>query len=222
MSTVHLDPLDIAILDARNQPFSVPEPLERGAGVLLLALASPVIAVSALTVAVLSRRSPFIAHLRVGRHGVPFWVLKLRTLWPTGEEAPAASGWVERVIADPDDGGKTSADPRITSTFAAFCRRHSIDELLQLWHVARGEMSLVGPRPLTDGEIARHYQEHTAELLSVKPGLTGLWQVHGRSAVRFPRRAQMDLQLVRTLSTRLYLKILARTIPAVLRGNGAW
>ena len=189
---------------------------------MLLALASPVIAVSALTVAALSRRSPFIAHLRVGRHGVPFWVLKLRTLWPSTEESGSESSWVVRVIADPEVDGKLAADPRITSRFAAFCRRHSIDELLQLWHVARGEMSLVGPRPLTRGEIVRYYRDHSAELLSVKPGLTGLWQVHGRSAIRFPRRAQMDLQLVRTLSLRLYLKILARTVPAVLRGRGAW
>jgi len=221
LSTLHLDPLDIAILEGRNPPFSIPEPLERGAGVLLLALASPVIAASAVTVAVLSRRSPFIAHLRVGRHGVPFWVLKLRTLWETDDRA-SVCGWVERVIADPAHDGKAENDPRVTSRFAFFCRRHSIDELLQLWHVVRGQMSLVGPRPLTRAEIVRHYGEHAAELLSVKPGLTGLWQVQGRSAIRFPQRAQMDLHLVRTLSPRLYLKILGRTIPAVVRGRGAW
>lgn len=222
MSTLHLEPLDIAILEERNPPFSAPEPVERCGALLLLALASPVIAVSALTLATLSRRSPFIAHLRVGRHGIPFWVLKLRTLWPAEQYAARRSGWIQRIISDPEDDDKTAGDPRITNRFAAFCRRHSIDELPQLWHVVRGQMSLVGPRPLTRGEIVRYYGVQAAELLSVKPGLTGLWQVHGRSAIRFPRRAQMDLQLVRTLSARLYLKILARTIPAVVRGAGAW
>ena len=83
-------------------------------------------------------------------------------------------------------------------------------------------MSLVGPRPLTRAEIDRYYADHAAELLSVKPGLTGLWQVCGRSEIRFPRRAALDLELVRSLTLRTYLKILMRTIPAILFGNGAW
>jgi len=131
-------------------------------------------------------------------------------------------GWVQYVNANPVKEAKLSSDPRINSRFARFCRRHSIDELPQLWHVVRGEMSLVGPRPLTRGEVDRYYQEHSAELLSVKPGLTGLWQVYGRSAIRFPRRAALDLELVRTLQPRLYINVLLRTIPAVIRGNGAW
>jgi lipopolysaccharide/colanic/teichoic acid biosynthesis glycosyltransferase len=83
-------------------------------------------------------------------------------------------------------------------------------------------MSLVGPRPLTQSEIDRYYSGDASELLSVKPGLTGLWQIYGRSAIRFPRRAVMDLELVRSLTARTYFKILARTIPAIIRGNGAW
>ena len=224
MSTLHLEPLDLAAIRGRERhaSFALPDAVERGAGLLLLALASPVIAASAVTAAALSRRSPFIAHLRVGRNGASFWVFKLRTLWPEGERVQRGSGWLERVVADPEEDGKIPHDPRITSRFAAFCRRHSIDELPQLWHVARGEMALVGPRPLTRGEVDRYYGVDAAELLSVKPGLTGLWQVYGRSAIRFPRRAQLDLRLVRTLTARLYLRILARTIPAVIRGSGAW
>ncbi|HEX5230400.1 MAG TPA: sugar transferase [Bryobacteraceae bacterium] len=188
---------------------------------MLLGLAAPAIVASAAVVAVLACRSPFIAHLRVARDGKPFWMLKLRTMWPPDRQASSGE-WIDRVIADPEADGKDARDPRVTSRFAAFCRRHSIDELPQLWHVARGEMSLVGPRPLTHAEIERYYADDAAELLSVKPGLTGLWQIGGRSAIRFPRRARLDLELIRTLTLKTYLKILARTIPAIIFGNGAW
>ena len=83
-------------------------------------------------------------------------------------------------------------------------------------------MSLVGPRPLTRSELARHYGPHAAELLSVKPGITGLWQVYGRSAIRFPQRSAMDLEMVRSLKLRMYLRILVRTLPAIVSGRGAW
>jgi len=224
VSTINLGPFGSPLLgDSRAATaFSPPESIERAAGVLLLAAASPAIAASAIAVAVLSGRSPLIAHLRVAREGKPFWMLKLRTMWPREREASDSHAWIERIAADPEEEAKDRSDPRVSSWFASFCRRHSIDELPQLWHVACGEMSLVGPRPLTRAEIDRYYSEDAAELLSVKPGLTGLWQIYGRSAVRFPRRAAMDLELVRSLTVRIYLKILARTIPAIIWGCGAW
>jgi exopolysaccharide production protein ExoY len=224
VSTINLGPFESPLLgeSSATRTFSLPETIERAAGFLLLAAATPVIAASSIAVAALSRRSPFIAHLRVGQDGKPFWMLKLRTMWPVRPESGNDRDWVERIVADPENGGKDASDPRISSSFAAFCRRHSIDELPQLWHVARGEMSLVGPRPLTRTEIKRYYGEDALELLSVKPGLTGLWQIYGRSAIRFPLRAAMDLALVRSLTAGTYLKILARTIPAIIFGNGAW
>ncbi len=188
----------------------------------MLVLAAPVIATSAAAVILLSGRSPFVAHLRVGRYGKPFWTLKLRSMWKSGQARAASAGWVEYIAAEPEDGSKDRNDPRVTSRFAAFCRRHSIDELPQLWHVACGEMSLVGPRPLTRSEIERHYGLHAAELLSVKPGVTGLWQVYGRSAIRFPQRSAMDLEMVRSLNAKMYLRILLRTVPAIIAGSGAW
>jgi len=195
--------------------------MEQAAGFILLGLAAPVIAASAVTVAALSRHTPLIAHLRVARDGKPFWMLKLRTMWRADQ--PAGRGtWIERIVADPEEEAKEACDPRISSRFAAFCRRHSIDELPQLWHVASGEMSLVGPRPLTRGEIERYYADNAAELLSVKPGLTGLWQICGRSSIPFPRRATLDLELIRSLTVKNYFNILARTIPAIIFGAGAW
>jgi len=200
--------------------FPLLEAIERAAGFLLLAAASPVILTSAVLITILSGRSPFVAHYRVGFLGKPFWTLKLRTMWRRSDPV-GTSNWIERVVAEPQDDEKLPADPRVTSRFAAFCRRHSIDELPQLWQVLRGEMSLVGPRPLTRSELVRHYGVYTAELVSVKPGITGLWQVYGRSAIRFPQRSAMDLALVRSLAPAMYFKILLRTLPEIIQGKNA-
>jgi len=227
LSTINLGPIESPLLQTRESTrIPILEVAERATGLLLLLAASPVLAFSALALAVFSRRSPLVAHLRVARDGAPFWMLKLRTMWDDDVPAPGA-GWIERVvieriIAEPVTDDKDALDSRVTSRFAAFCRRHSIDELPQLWHVVRGEMALVGPRPLTRTEIHRHFGAQAAELLSVKPGLTGLWQVGGRSAIRFPERRAMDLELVRSLKPRVYLTILARTLPALITGKGAW
>ncbi len=224
MSSINLRPIERAFIRetaVAPRPW-LAEAVERVTGLILFSAAIPVIATSAFAVAALSRRSPFVAHLRVGRHGRHFWVLKLRTMWNRLQPNRRERGWVEHIVADPGDDAKDPADPRVASRFAAFCRRHSIDEFPQLWHIARGEMSLVGPRPLTQSELDRHYGANSAELLSVKPGITGLWQVYGRSAIRFPERSAMDLELVRKLTPKLYLKILLRTLPALAFGKGAW
>lgn len=196
--------------------------VERAAGAAFLVVAGPVIAASAGIVSVLSRRSPFIAHQRVGEAGELLWMWKLRTMWTDRSPELRELGWVEYIVAEPPHGPKNPSDHRVTSRFARFIRRHSIDELPQLWHVARGEMSLVGPRPLTRTEVTRYYGARAAELLSVKPGITGIWQTRGRSAVKFPERAAMDLELVNSLTARTYFLILLRTLPALFHGRGAW
>ena len=201
---------------------SVLDTMERAAGAVFLLAAAPLIAASAGIVSMLSRRSPFIAHQRVGEGGELLWVWKLRTMWTREAPEPRERGWVEYIVAEPLRGRKSPSDRRVTSRFAKLMRRYSIDELPQLWHVARGEMSLVGPRPLTRTEVARYYGARAEELLSVKPGITGIWQTRGRSAVAFPERAAMDLELVNNLTLRNYFTILLRTLPAVFRGKGAW
>lgn len=117
---------------------------------------------------------------------------------------------------------KCADDPRITSRFAAFCRRHSLDELPQLLHVVRGEMSIIGPRPITAGELDEYYGSSAQEILSVRPGLTGLWQVRGRSRLSYARRRRLDSLLVRRGSLRLRLYILRRSIGSVFTGRDAW
>jgi exopolysaccharide production protein ExoY len=178
---------------------------------------------SAVTLSLFSRRSPLIAHRRVGWRGSALWMLKLRTMWDH-EDAGAGrrSGWIEYIDDDPGPRLKQADDPRVNNRFARFCRHHSIDELPQLWHVIRGEMSLVGPRPMTAGELRRHYQSDAAEILEVKPGIAGLWQVSGRNQLSYMERRQLDLKLVRQRSIRMYLEILARALPEVWSGQNAW
>jgi exopolysaccharide production protein ExoY len=207
---------------ATADQITLAEIAERSTGLFLLVLSSPLLIASVVIVWILSRRSPLVAHLRVGKDNRSFWMLKVRSMWESGISASGPAGWIEYVVADPSEDGKGPGDPRVTSRFAAFCRRHSIDELPQLWHVAHGQMSLVGPRPLTRSELARHYGSHASELVSVKPGLTGLWQVSGRSVIKFPQRAAMDLRLVRELKPKMYFTILLRTFLALVGGQGAW
>jgi len=143
-------------------------------------------------------------------------------MWAREKPAFEETGWVQRIERDPVADRKPRRDPRITSRFAQFCRQHSIDELPQFFHVMLGEMSLVGPRPLTRGELLEHYGARAREILTQKPGLTGYWQTRGRSRLSYAERAALDLQLVRELSAGVYFELLLRTIPEVLRGENAW
>src|SRR6185437_11555994 len=169
--------------------------------------------------AALSRRPPLVAHLRVGRFGRPFWMLKFRSMWNSGEPA---RGIIECLPEADVPEVKNGVDPRVTSRFAAFCRKHSMDELPQLWHVIRGEMSLVGPRPVTPAEWKRYYGDRSAEVLRLKPGLTGLWQTRGRNRLTYRQRRRLDLFLARHYCLLLYLRILGLTLARVFAGRDAW
>ena len=172
--------------------------------------------------AVLSGQSPLIAHRRLGLGGHPFWVLKFRTMWRPGPRPAASLTLVEYIVDETGPRQKGVQDDRITSRFARFCRRHSIDELPQLLHVVRGQMSLVGPRPVTASEWKLHYHPHAAGVLDVKPGLSGLWQIMGRSRLSYEERRDLDLALVRNRSLKLYFQILWWTLPQVWSGRDAW
>ena len=197
---------------------------ERIVSAVLLLVLSPLLLAGAAMVWLSSRRTPLIAHKRVGWHGSTLWMLKLRTMW-SRDLPPRCSGWIEHVD-DPDGPqAKQERDPRVTSGFARFCRRHSLDEIPQLWHVMRGEMSLVGPRPhavhakaanrlydeAVDGYFARH---------RVKPGITGWAQISGwrgetDTQEKIQRRVEHDLYYIENWSVLFDLFILAKT-PLVL------
>jgi exopolysaccharide production protein ExoY len=195
---------------------------ERLFSTLLLFALSPVWITSALIIAMCSRRAPFIAHRRVGWRGTTLWMLKLRTMWD--EETAPGRGWrlVEYIQDEDGPQQKQACDPRVQNAFAKFCRRHSIDEIPQLLHVMRGEMALIGPRPVTLGEIHRHYGEDAEELLQVKPGIAGLWQTSGRNRLTYEERKGLDLHFVRNRSVGMYAGIVLRTFPEVFSGSNTW
>jgi exopolysaccharide production protein ExoY len=196
--------------------------LERIAALCILVALAPFMLIVAISTAVLSRTSPLIAHRRLGLGGSPLWVLKFRTMWRRGSRPAGRFALVEYLVDESGPRDKGARDHRICSRFARFCRRHSIDELPQLLHVVRGEMSLVGPRPITDSEWRLHYRPHAAEVLDVKPGLSGLWQTKGRSRLTYEQRRDLDLALVRNRSLKLYFQILLWTLPEIWNGRNAW
>jgi exopolysaccharide production protein ExoY len=190
---------------------------------LLLAL-SPLLLGAAIWIFILSGRSPWIAHRRVGRYGTALWVPKLRTMWDRRERpAPVSRFFFIEYIDDENGPGlKGPEDDRVGSRFARFCRRHSLDELPQLVLVLNGRMSLVGPRPVTPAELALIYGPDAEMILIAKPGLSGLWQVSGRNRLTPSERRKLDLQSIHNRSWRLYLTILLRTVPEVLSGRNTW
>lgn len=195
---------------------------ERIVAFMLLVALLPFLLLAGLTVVVLSRRSPLVSHRRVGRHGRELWVLKLRTMWGPSVIHKRKGVFAEPVIDEGEPKLKQSGDPRVSSGFAVFCRRYSVDELPQLWHVVRGEMSLVGPRPLTAQELNKYYGQDTPRLLTVKPGLSGLWQIKGRSSLNREERRRLDLLMIDNWSLKLYVQVLQATLPTVISGRNAW
>ncbi|MEK7404691.1 MAG: sugar transferase [Acidobacteriota bacterium] len=196
--------------------------VERCAALVLLLALAPFLVFIGILIRVLSGQSPLVSHLRVGRNWVPFRMLKFRTMWNSVPGRGNHGGLVELVVAEPGAGLKRSDDPRVNGYAARFLRKYSIDELPQLAHVLSGRMSLVGPRPLTKGELLAQYGPEASETLKLAPGITGLWQVMGRSRLAYRQRRRLDLFYVRHRSVRMYLWVLARTIPRVLTGRDSW
>ncbi|MER5890864.1 sugar transferase [Streptomyces sp. NPDC001941] len=182
---------------------------------LLLAALSPLFAACALAVAATSRGGVFYRQQRAGRGGVPFAMLKFRTMRRGADRERAALA-----TANESDGHlfKLREDPRITPVGRTL-RRWSLDELPQLVNVVRGEMSLVGPRPLPVEDSG--YTGQARGRLLVLPGITGLWQVSGRSELPWNEMVLLDLHYVDHHWVGMDLAILARTVPAVLTARGA-
>ena len=163
----------------------------------------------------------FFSHRRIRCHGAFFSMWKFRTMCVNSAEV------LDNYLAsDPQARAewrrthKLQNDPRVTRV-GAFLRRTSLDELPQIWNVLSGSMSLVGPRPIVAAEVEK-YGEFFAAYCSVKPGLTGLWQVSGRSKVTYGERVQLDDQYAREWSLAGDLRILVRTLTSVVNQDGAW
>ncbi len=189
-----------------------------GAAIMLLVLAPTLMALAAVAIRLTSPGPILFRQKRSGLNGRPFTMLKFRTMVTDAEQRKdemAAFNEMEGPVF------KVTGDPRITR-LGRFLRKYSIDEFPQLWNVLRGEMSLVGPRPLPVDETKQFNELAHRRRLSVKPGLTCLWQISGRNEVKdFKDWVRLDLEYIDNWSLWLDLKILARTVPAVLLGAGA-
>ena len=181
---------------------------------------SPLILVCAVMIRMKDGGPALYSQKRYGLNGNTFKCYKLRSM------ATDAEAQLIKILAtDPiarDEWERTqklSRDPRITP-IGHFMRKTSVDELPQLWNVIRGDMSVVGPRPIVQSEIAR-YAEHFERYSSVPPGITGLWQVRGRSNTTYEERVEIDVEYANTRSFWGDISIIFKTIPAVLRSRGA-
>ena len=181
---------------------------------------APLMLVAAVLVKLTSKGPVFYGHMRIGKDQRAFKAWKFRTMVVNADQVLA-----ERLASDLalrhewERNHKLKNDPRVT-TIGKLFRNWSIDELPQIWNVLRGEMSLIGPRPIVSAEVAR-YAEHFEVYTRVLPGLTGLWQVSGRSNVSYDNRVELDAYYVHNWSPWLDFYILARTITAVLNRRGA-
>ncbi|MFB9725353.1 sugar transferase [Haloechinothrix salitolerans] len=195
----------------------VKELVDRGGAALLLTLLAPLMVIISTLIAIESKGGVFYRQRRVGKDGTEFSIIKFRTMHPDAEQRLAE-------LADDNEGAgplfKLRTDPRITRV-GAILRRYSLDELPQLLNVLAGSMSLVGPRPPLPSECAE-YPPHVRRRLLVKPGMTGLWQVSGRSDLSWEESVRLDLRYVEDWSLALDALILWKTIRAVVSGEGAY
>ena len=191
--------------------------LDLALGSIAFLIAAPVVAIAALAIKLDSKGPVFHRAVRVGRGGRKFTFLKLRSMRVGAEEL---RGLLLHLNQAEGPAFKLHNDPRVTRV-GRWLRKLSLDELPQLLHVLQGHMSLVGPRPPFPEEVER-YEPWMLRRLSVRPGLTCLWQIRGRSDLSFDEWMRLDIEYVDRLSFRLDLEILVLTIPAVISARGAY
>jgi lipopolysaccharide/colanic/teichoic acid biosynthesis glycosyltransferase len=204
--------------------------MDIGGSALALLLFAPVFLVIAVAIKLTSNGPIFFRQKRVGQYGVPFVFLKFRSMYHNNDSS-IHEEYVKNLIAGHAEGKpanengsavyKLTADPRVTP-IGLFLRKTSLDELPQFFNVVKGEMSLVGPRPPVPYEVEAYQLWHRRRVLEAKPGITGLWQVNGRSRVGFDEMVRLDLRYARTWSPWMDIKILLRTPRAVVFGEGAY
>lgn len=190
--------------------------LDISGALILLALSFPLMLLIALAIGATSPGPVLFRQTRLCRHGKRFWLFKFRTMVPNAEQQLQVSADLRQRF---EAGFKIENDPRITS-LGAFLRRTSLDELPQFINVLMGSMSLIGPRPIVPAELQK-YGSSGEKLLTVKPGLGGLWQVSGRSGTTYDERVLLDMEYIDRSSFALDLSLLVRTAFSVLTCRGS-
>lgn len=219
--------------DAKRIPGALKRAMDIAGSIVAMIFFAPVFLAIAIAVKITSKGPILFRQQRIGQHGQPFIFLKFRSM-KVNNDAGIHKEYVKQLIAGkaerhPSNGNgngngtgvfKLTQDPRITSV-GSFLRKTSLDELPQFINVLRGEMSLVGPRPPVPYELESYDFWHRRRVLEAKPGITGLWQVSGRSRVTFDEMVRLDLRYARSWSPWMDVKILLRTPLAVVLGEGA-
>jgi exopolysaccharide production protein ExoY len=189
--------------------------------ILFLPITLPVLLALMVLIKLDSRGPAIFKSERIGRHGNKFQIFKLRTMCLNADER------LEELLKDNDNlrvewemDHKLKNDPRITR-LGRVVRALSFDELPQIFNVLKGEMSFVGPRPIVEAEIAK-YGNRFAEYKSIRPGITGMWQINGRNDISYAKRVAMDARYAKLADLKLDLKILVKTVPAALSKKGAY
>lgn len=215
--------------DAKRVSGALKRAMDIVGSIFALLFAAPIFLMIAAAIKATSEGPVFFRQKRVGQYGKPFVFLKFRSMTVDNDERihqkyvkELIAGKAERQPSNGNGAGafKLTKDPRIT-TVGAFLRKTSLDELPQFLNVLQGEMSLVGPRPPIPYEVESYDFWHRRRLLEAKPGITGLWQVSGRSRVTFDEMVRLDLRYARACSPWMDIKILLRTPLAVMLGEGA-
>ena len=186
---------------------------------IALIVLSPIFIIIAILIKIDSKGSVLYRHKRIGKNGKYIYLYKFRSMYSDSKER------LEKLLENPkirkewEENFKLDNDPRITK-IGKFLRKTSLDELPQLLNILMGDMSIVGPRPIIDGEIEK-YGKDTSKFLSVTPGLTGWWACNGRSCTSYDERKKLELYYVDHRSIRLDFKIILKTFISVLKRNGA-
>jgi lipopolysaccharide/colanic/teichoic acid biosynthesis glycosyltransferase len=218
-TTVKIESLDtIVFSELGSVTYAIKGVLDRILALIILAVLAIPMLVTALLIKVTSPGPVFVKQTRVGRFGRPFAFYKFRSMHKDAELRRDALE--EANEHDAPTVFKMRRDPRVT-TVGRFLRRTSMDELPNLFNVIRGDMSLIGPRPPLPREVA-HYEPRHMKRLAAMPGMTGLWQVRGRSEIPFEDMVEIDLEYIERWSLWLDLYIVLKTPIAVLGGRGAW
>ncbi len=225
-----------------NHPFALPFPLEckikhipikRAFDILfslsIIALGLPVFFLIALAIRLTSRGKIIYSHERVGRGGKPFYCYKFRTMRKDADsELKKLLETNSALRKEWEETRKLKNDPRI-SRVGNFLRRTSLDELPQFWNVLKGDLSVVGPRPVVKAELTKYYGTKSGKILGMRPGLTCFWQVSGRSNMNYETRVKLDeayidshFSLSSLQTFMLDLKLVLKTIPAMLFSKGAY
>lgn len=188
----------------------------------VLLLGAPIFLLIGLIVRLTSRGQVIYSHKRVGRGGKLFKCYKFRSMYADADEKlQELLASDSELRAEWEQTRKLKKDPRITP-FGRFLRKTSLDELPQFWNVLRGDLSVVGPRPVLESEIEQYFGPKAHKILSIRPGLTGLWQTCGRSDTSYEDRIRLDESYVNKRSLALDLKLVAKTVPIILLARGAY